>query len=162
MDYYETSFRFKWGVGFLIEMLEHGLKNNDQLANADVTFSLEGTSFTWNRKNQEFSDSDHQMVEATATNFVLKMNKADFDQLVEDMKDDPFSFKEQLIAEFSAEPIEEFTPERIEMLHETYDTMHLLDAILTYTDLTLTFVDELTLVIDDPQPQKSNPDFQVV
>lgn len=159
--FYETSFRFKWGVGFFIELLLAGLKNNPENIPEDIYYALEGSGFTYDKAEEEFLEADINLPESTPTNFVLKLDKEIFDALLEQPNGEMQDLKEQLITEYSAET-GTVSPERLALLHETYDEMPLLDAILTYTDLTLTFPDEQTLLITDPNPQKVNKDFQVL
>lgn len=158
--FYETSFRFKWGVGFFIELLLASLKNHPENLQ-EVRYLLEGTGFSYAKDEGEFLEEEFTLPESTPTNFVLKMNKQVFDALLEDPNPEMQELKEQLITEFSAET-GTVSPERLAILHETYDDMPLLDAILTYTDLSLTFPDDNTLLIADPNPQKVNKDFQVL
>ncbi len=158
---YDTSFRFKWGVGFLIEMLENTLKLSPDLLLTTPYYALEGNVYTYNSTEKMFTESEGLVLEGTGTNFVLKLAKDDFDRMVAFNEDDPAHLKEQLITEFSNtdQVVDE---SRLTLLHETYDNMPLLDTILTYTNLSLNFPDENTLIIEDPAPQKIDPAYHLV
>lgn len=158
---YETSFRFKWGCGFFIEFLTATLKDQATPPTCDYTLELE--NFAYDAATQEFVETDAPAgALATPTNFVLHLSKEHFDALVPDGNQVAAALKGQLITEFAEEATDEASTKRLALLHDTYDTMPILDAILTYTQLQLNWVDDQYLVIHDPQPQKQNPAHHLI
>ncbi len=158
--YFETSFRFKWGVGFIIEMLEESLAS--LTISEDVFYALEGQVYQYDLKKHHFEDVEKTISESTETNFVLKMSKDLFERVLEKTGFSNDNLKKQLITEFNEETKSKEEKKRLHLLHETYDEMNFFDAVLSYTALSANFLDDDTMIIDDPQPQKQNKDFQMI
>lgn len=161
--YYETSFRFKWGTGFLIEALSLVLSRHPEFL--PVSYLLEGQSYSYDRTENEFVESDLADAQATATNLVLLVGEEKLKKMLSLADENGDALKEELIVEFSAvvEPDEaplkaedeEAQAIRVDHLRQTYDQMPLVAAILTYTQLKLNYGPGSAL-IDDPEPKEQN------
>lgn len=157
-EFFETSFRFKWGIGFLIEFLAETvqwLNENKRELNEPLLllYSLEGEQYSYDKEISLFDEVKEQVEELTTysspTNFVLKSaSRQQFDELVTIGNQQLMTFKEQLINEFQEEN------ERSESLHKIYDDMENFDALLTYTNLEIHWHERDILTIEDPEPKK--------
>lgn len=145
--YYETSYRFKWGIGFLIEFLERSLAKEQLEEREDFSYYLEGVGYTFTKTTGTFSENQKEHPLATPTNFILSLEKESFDQLVT-IGNQLTGFKEEMISELAEEG------EQGELFRENYQALANLDALLTYTQLNFNWVDEKTLLIEDPHPQE--------
>lgn len=159
-EFFETSYRFKWGTGFIIEFLTGSLRyaranHPELLKDLELAFELEKIRYIYDPNTGEFEETDQlaQNRYSTETNFVLELSsREEFDALVTIGNEYLLEFKQQLINEFQEET------ERTAELHRLYDDMNNFDAILTYTDLTIDWMGQNSLVIQDPNPQKIKDD----
>ena len=158
-EFFETSFRFKWGTGFVIEFLSETLQwlneNKGELNEPLVLrYILEGEEYVYNTESHLFDEVEENegLVAlrkwSSPTNFVLKMaSRQQFDALVTIGNQQLTSFKAQLINEFQEEN------DRSEQLHKIYDDMDNFDALLTYTNLAICWQEDI-FIIEDPEPKK--------
>lgn len=168
-QYFETSFRFKWGTGFIIEALSLVLKNHGEFL--PVTYLLEGQSYSFDRNEGEFVESDIENTAATPTNFVILLGESTLKKLLALADELGDHLKEELIVEFSTieepetddednvtiAPVEgedaDEQQRRVEKLRHTYEALPLITSILQYTQLTIAF-GEKSCIITDPAPKK--------
>ncbi|KAF1298110.1 hypothetical protein BAU15_09685 [Enterococcus sp. JM4C] len=159
-EFFETSFRFKWGTGFIIEFLTETIDwaNENQVelsAPINLVYALEGEQYAYNTAEGLFEEVEEgqQVGQLTAlstqTNFVMNVSRQLFDELVTIGNKQLTTFKEQLINEFQEEN------ERSEQLHKIYDEMENFDALLTYTDLEIIWQEADVFTVEDPSPQKA-------
>jgi hypothetical protein len=157
-EYFETSFRFKWGVGSIIEFITDVLSyvQIPPSAAAAFAYELEGVRYEYSLQKKAFEETNENFKNpySTKTNFVLEVaSKTVFDEFIVTFGNQYLKkVKEQLITEFQEEN------ERSQELHAIYDELENFDAILTYTELNLEWKDDQTLVINDPNPQRINDD----
>jgi hypothetical protein len=155
-EYFETSFRFKWGVGSIIEFITEVLSYVVPSAGIDFAYELEGIRYEYLVQEKRFSETGENFKNtySTKTNFVLEVpSKSLFDEFI-------VTFGNQYLKKVKERLITEFQEEngRSRALHEVYDELENFDAILTYTELNLEWMDDQTLVVNDPNPQRINDD----
>ncbi|MGM0124526.1 hypothetical protein IGI37_001904 [Enterococcus sp. AZ194] len=159
-EYFETSFRFKWGTGFMIEFLTATLEwmhqNQVELAEPiELSYALETEQSIYKTQEEVFEEvaEDHLLEElsrySSATNFVMKVaSREQFDELITIGNKQLSTFKDNLVNEFQE------ANERSEQLHKIYDGMENFDALLTYTNLEIQWQEATIFTVEDPSPQK--------